>query len=473
VKNICLKKNVAESTIDTLSDKQERGGEYCSSLSDSTETVENVSVDTGLGSQDPSAAEDCSSSMAQGQKTDEKNDNAAGLEQKLASLGLDTSQQPVQRNERDSANHSPAEVMLSSPAISTFSDAHSEGSSDSGKGCSDVVTPPSRTPAGGSSVAGDVAPSVYEFVLPQVIVGRLIGRHGAFLQDIRAKTHTNVFIKKHPETNSLKICAIEGTHQDIDAALKMIRQKFPLRRFPDLTLDKVTFVKNPCMPINPETLQLHLVEGVNNDVILSSLITASHFFLQMPMHITYQSLYKLGCIMNSVYNTQESPPLVEPQPNVVCVAPTHGGWYRAQIMSVDEDANTSEIKFLDYGGYMALDNSSLRQIRGDFLLLPFQAIECVLANVLPAGGAETWSEEAKQFVQLMTTNQTLQAQVYDYTDTGLPVIYLYSTQFYQSLTDPSGYETKVVLLNQELVSHGYADVIDSSQEEQTEVAESS
>lgn len=89
--------------------------------------------------------------------------------------------------------------------------------------------------------------------------------------------------------------------------------------------------------------------------------------------------------MNTVYNTQESPALVEPQPNVVCVAPAHGGWYRAQIMTVDEETNTTEVKFLDYGGYMTVDNSCLRQIRGDFLMLPFQAVECVLANVVPAG----------------------------------------------------------------------------------------
>jgi hypothetical protein len=57
------------------------------------------------------------------------------------------------------------------------------------------------------------------------------------------------------------------------------------------------------------------VEGVNNDVIVSSVITAGNMFLQMPMHMSYQSLYKLACIMNSVYNTQESPPLVEPQPS--------------------------------------------------------------------------------------------------------------------------------------------------------------
>uniref|UniRef100_T1I405 KH_dom_type_1 domain-containing protein n=2 Tax=Rhodnius prolixus TaxID=13249 RepID=T1I405_RHOPR len=145
------------------------------------------------------------------------------LAEKLASLELDTmkirdenvdSEQKVCA-ERDSANHSPSEVMLASPSISNFSDAHSEGSSDSGKGHSDVATSPSRTPAGGSSLAGDLAPSIYEFVLPQIIVGRLIGRRGTFLHEIRTSTQTNIYIKRHPDTNKLKICAIEGSQQDI------------------------------------------------------------------------------------------------------------------------------------------------------------------------------------------------------------------------------------------------------------------
>ncbi|KAJ8879929.1 hypothetical protein PR048_020550 [Dryococelus australis] len=82
------------------------------------------------------------------------------------------------------------------------------GSSDSGKGCSDMATPPPRTPASGSSLAGDV-PSIYEFVLPQHLVGRLIGRFGTFVHQIKDKTNANIFIKKHPDTTKLKICAIE------------------------------------------------------------------------------------------------------------------------------------------------------------------------------------------------------------------------------------------------------------------------
>uniref|UniRef100_A0A1B6DQ92 Tudor domain-containing protein n=1 Tax=Clastoptera arizonana TaxID=38151 RepID=A0A1B6DQ92_9HEMI len=383
----------------------------------------------------------------------EKNEST-NIENKLSNLGLDTAQN-IEKTERDSANHSPAEVMLgSSPLICHFSDEHSEGSSDSGKGCSDVVTPPSRTPAGGSSVAGDQVQSVYEFVLEQHIVGRLIGRHGAYLQDIRGKTNTNIFIKRHPDTSKLKICAIEGNQQDIDAALAMIRQKFPLRRFPNLTLEKVTFVQpSTHYPLKPEIFQLQLVEGVNNDVLLSSLITAGHFFLQQPTHPSYPSLLTQNVMMNALYNSPEAPPLSEPIIDAICVAPTMGGWYRAQIMSIDEENATSYVRFLDYGGYLTVSNSVLRQIRGDFLLLPFQAIECLLANVVPIGGeGAEWSEEARQVVHYLTQQQVLQAQVYDYTDTGIPLVYLYSTQ-----TTQNGLE--LVLINEDLVARNYAEMV--------------
>lgn len=124
---------------------------------------------------------------------------------------------------------------------------------------------------------------------------------------------------------------------------------------------------------------------MNNDVVVSYVVTASHLCLQLPMHITYQNLYRMACIMNSAYSTVDSPPLLDPQPDIVCVAPAAGGWYRALLLSVDHDTNTSDVKFLDYGGFLTVDNSQLRQIRGDFLLLPFQSIECGLANIVPAG----------------------------------------------------------------------------------------
>lgn len=56
------------------------------------------------------------------------------------------------------------------------------------------------------------------------------------------------------------------------------------------------------------------------------------------------------------------------------------------VLSSNTETNTSYVSFLDYGGYAYVENNNLRQIRGDFMLLPFQAAECLLANIRPAGG---------------------------------------------------------------------------------------
>lgn len=69
---------------------------------------------------------------------------------------------------------------------------------------------------------------------------------------------------------------------------------------------------------------------------------------------------------------------------VLCAAPVHDGWYRADVTSFPE-GDLCEVKFVDYGGYMTIEKSHLRQIRADFVTLPFQAAECFLAAVQPAG----------------------------------------------------------------------------------------
>lgn len=59
------------------------------------------------------------------------------------------------------------------------------------------------------------------------------------------------------------------------------------------------------------------------------------------------------------------------------------GWYRAQIMATHDDTDESDIKYVDYGGYSRVANSVLKQIRSDFMTLPFEAVECYMANITP------------------------------------------------------------------------------------------
>lgn len=368
--------------------------------------------------------------------------------------------------DRDSANHSPLEAMLpASPSLSSISDTQSD--SDSGKGGSDVVTPPpvqqqnqqreasSLPDASASDIDGDI--TIFEFVIPQGLVGRLIGRRGAFVHTIREKTNARILIKRHPDADSkMKICSVEGTQSEIDVALSVIRDKFPLKRFPELTLEKVSFV-----PVVPDCMHLRLIEGVNNDTIVSCINSAGHLFLQQPTHPTFPSLNVLTHYMLACYNDvscQSQPPLLPLpiHPGTICAAESEGSWYRATVLSFDEDAGSALIRFLDYGGFIEVAHTQLRQIRGDFILLPFQAAECMLANVEPVGEdgktSHGWSQEAFDIVQELTNGVLLFTQIVDYFEEEgvipIPLVHIYVRSSTES--------REVVMLNRVLVDRGVA-----------------
>ncbi|XP_022917558.1 KH domain-containing protein akap-1 [Onthophagus taurus] len=361
-----------------------------------------------------------------------------------------------QSSERDSANHSPCDVMLASPAPSSISDNQSEGSNDSGKGGSDVATPPSQTPANDGSISGDAVdspmPVMYQFTIPQHCVGRLIGRGGTVIQDIKSKSHTNVLVKKHPGNTKMKICVIEGTQLEIDNALHLIRERFPLKKYPEITLEQLIVAPS----LTPDQLGLRLIEGINNDTMVSFMMEPNRFFIQFPTHPSFPSLNILSTNMTEFYNTNETPAVPLPIADfTICACHLDGFWYRVMVTKSDAETDSSHVTLLDYGGYYWVENSRLRQISGDFLLLPFQATECILANIRPIGGESTWPKEAYEVAAELANRALACTQVADYTSNGIPLVYMYIVAGHQD----------IVFLNQELVDRGYAEWISYSQVE--------
>ncbi|GBP76215.1 A-kinase anchor protein 1, mitochondrial [Eumeta japonica] len=355
-------------------------------------------------------------------------------------------QQSRHISERDSANHSPVEAMLASPSMCHFSDDHSEGSSDSGKGCSEAASPP---PANLNILPSDGGLRIHQFVIPQTLVGLLIGKHGSFVTQIKGKTGASVFVRRHPDSSKLKICAVEGTQTEIEAALEMIRDKFPEKRFPTLSLQEISAeLYQRLLPLVPEFLQLQLVESVNNETIMTCLVSAGHFFLQQPLHPTFPSLHALHRLMAATYQNPEVPPLPKPvKEGSICAAPTENNWYRAQVISTSEEHDTSVVKLVDFGGYLTVDNDQLKQIRSDFMTLPFQATEALLAFVKPPNNESEWGGEALRIMAGLTAGQLLHAQVAGYDEAGLPLVHLYLTIGAQ----------QVIFLNRELVERGLAE----------------
>lgn len=77
-------------------------------------------------------------------------------------------------------------------------------------------------------------------------------------------------------------------------------------------LHKGFFVKYLIPPFLDFPRQLHLPEGASCDVILSSLVSGGHFFLQQPTHPTYPSLSTLDQCMIGCYAQGDTPPLPHP-----------------------------------------------------------------------------------------------------------------------------------------------------------------
>lgn len=263
--------------------------------------------------------------------------------------------------------------------------------------------------------------------MPIYCVGPIIGNRGNSIMRIKDKTGANVIIRKGRTLGKQRIVSIEGTQTEIDAALKMIRTLIPEKRnSPPITMERIFLTPdNQVVPsFNIASLQLKLIEGINNDVSISSVISGGHLFLQQPLHPSYPKLASLQHRMNNWYSRTNAPELPEVIDNAVCAYCIQNNWYRVQIVSHKTREKTCLIKYLDFGGYSNIQSSELRQIHADFMILPFQAIECVLSNVRPPNGGE-WSQEAAETVCKFTGGVVMQAQVAGYTDDDVPEVLLY------------------------------------------------
>ncbi|XP_016993344.2 A-kinase anchor protein 1, mitochondrial [Drosophila takahashii] len=333
----------------------------------------------------------------------------------------------------DSNGNQKRNVDAASPSLSICS----VQSGDSGKGSSLPRSEATRVKTS------------YEFLFPISLIGHLYGRKRAFINQIKAKTLASVALSKNPYSGKVRICTIEGTESEIDAALAMIRQRLPAKRYPNFTMQRIHFaLPQTIVPLSTESLynlQLKLIEGINNDVVVSAVLSGSHVFIQHPLHPSHPSLPMLQKQLYDSYSNMESPQLPSLEISAVCVIPINGVWYRVQIVDTDaEDEERCLVKFLDFGGYMNVGFSTLRQIRTDFMSVPFQATECILSNIEPIG--ETWSIEAAEILNQLTKGIVLQAQVAGYNSHNIPEIYLFAS------LGPNN----VIFINKELVARNLA-----------------
>lgn len=126
---------------------------------------------------------------------------------------------------------------ISSPPLSLYS-VHSN---DSGKGSS---------PTQSEVAAHAVDDNCYEFLVHEKYVGLLIGRNGTTVKKLHGRCGVHMIVRRVPNCPrpTDRVCAIMGAPSDIDVALRFVRQRMPLEKYPDLTLERVHLSAAASMP---------------------------------------------------------------------------------------------------------------------------------------------------------------------------------------------------------------------------------
>jgi len=309
----------------------------------------------------------------------------------------------------------------------------------------------------------------YQFHIPDYLCGKLIGQNGIYIKKLKEECRCNIILKEaegvkpkkggkskkgrngrqvnKEQQGEHKVCSIEGTRASIDKCLDIVKQKFIEHR-DEVSFEQVNASKGSSLSMHTGSVSLSLAEGCMHEVFASSIVGGGHVFLQQPYHPTFHALERLDACMAKLYSSTQCPALPSPLPiNTVCVAAYEGGWYRCQVVSVDETTSQCDIKYLDYGGYHTLPIEDLRQIRTDFLSLPFQAIECYLANISPKD-----DENVSAFVlEELIANQIVQARMIGTNEAGVPMIHLYRATNGQT-----------TMVNKELVDRSCANWIETT-----------
>ncbi|KAK4302266.1 hypothetical protein Pmani_025642 [Petrolisthes manimaculis] len=216
-----------------------------------------------------------------------------------------------QRTRGDSAS-ADLELDLGSEQESQNYDASSLQSVDSGQGSSEIEPETLFVPSSYPAPTHDQY-IFYDFEIPQTLVGRLIGRRGAFVNKIKATTDATVVV--HPHRNRrLKLCSVEGTRQQVASALKMIREQFPESRYSDVTLEQVSGNvpggHDPAPALDNQTMQMELTAGVIVEVRVSAVVSAGELWVQQPLHPSFSALHRLHTCMNLNYQDGSTTPLL-------------------------------------------------------------------------------------------------------------------------------------------------------------------
>ncbi|NXX55709.1 TDRKH protein, partial [Scopus umbretta] len=157
------------------------------------------------------------------------------------------------------------------------------------------------------------------------------------------------------------------------------------------------------------------------EVYVSAAENPNHFWIQIIGHRSLQ-LDKLTTEMRQYYRSSGCAaelPTVQAGDIVAAPYADSSDWYRARVLGTLENGNF-DLYYVDFGDNGEAPHQALRALRSDFLSLPFQAVECSLAGIAPAG--DEWEEAALDEFDRLThcaAWKPLVAKISSYVQSGL------------------------------------------------------
>ncbi|CAC5374487.1 TDRD12 [Mytilus coruscus] len=157
-------------------------------------------------------------------------------------------------------------------------------------------------------------------------------------------------------------------------------------KIPDINKELHKSDETLSVDLLPENSEFH-------EVYVSAVELPNLFFVQRKE--SCKQLEKMmDCLNNTMDRSDENIPFTEEDLNeAICAAkfPDDDRWYRVKVICEQEEGNV-EVFYGDYGDKRTVTREDLFQLPQDFMMVPFQAIECELAHVQPRG--DDWDDES-------------------------------------------------------------------------------
>ncbi|XP_056002323.1 tudor and KH domain-containing protein homolog isoform X2 [Ostrea edulis] len=258
--------------------------------------------------------------------------------------------------------------------------------------------------------------------VPSSALGRIIGRGGDTIKSISRSSKAKVYVDRAPDDYRVveQEVQLTGSREQIDLAKTLIQEKVQEEKVfrakksvmeanrekrnksnmntkqekrEEIPLDE----KEP-VHTNPSLHQQNVASWPSGrsfvEVYVSSVANPSTFFVQI---LTSKSMELDEIVKDmSQYYSKERESDVEDDIGLgqLVAAPfdQDSSWYRARVSGFQgDDPDQLDLFYLDYGDSCYLQKSKVRILQSEFMRIPFQAVECELANICPKDG-DSWEE---------------------------------------------------------------------------------